>query len=112
MPTAPILAAFWTINGSSSQISILSGGNQATGVNNYAEAVGGGYDQNGEYRGMYWASPTALPTVLSPLAGGLQSLAVDINDEGVICGYSLQSNAVARRTARRRSPNSACPNIV
>ena len=84
-------AAFWTVtdtNGTiQTQISVLAGGKEATGINDSSEIVGLTYDEWGNWTAVYWASPSAAPIDQPTLPGSAVSRPNSISNDGVICGY-------------------------
>jgi uncharacterized membrane protein len=100
--TSLCLPACWIENGSVLNVlDYLPGGASASSVNESGEIVGFGTYSAGNARGLYWASRTTTPVVLEPLAGDVESIAVGINDDGVICGYSLDAVYCFRAVAWR-----------
>jgi len=88
-------AAYWSVSGSGgdiqSQLSLLTGGSRADGINDAGEIVGYGNDSTGQNVGLYWAHAGAEPLPLLPLSGDLRSCAKAINNQGVVCGYSAHT---------------------
>jgi hypothetical protein len=84
------VAAYWRVNGKGSQIFPLANNAIAYGLNDREEIVGLGSVSADPplVAGYYWSSPTATPRALPPLVEGLASVAYDINDDGVICGFA------------------------
>lgn len=87
-------AVYWstdTSNGTS-KLKFLTDGAVAYAINVHGEIVGGQFDADGQSIARYWSDHSdAEPLSLLPLSGDEESLALEINRDGVIAGWSQRS---------------------
>lgn len=75
---------------------------EAYAVNDAGEIVGLGFEPGGEEGlALYWSGASATPLILPPLAGDNESIALAINNDGVICGRSNIRGGAHRAVAWR-----------
>jgi hypothetical protein len=69
----------------------LSGGINAYSINNFGEIVGETFGSAGNYVAVYWPSPYSQAEPLPSWPGYDVSVALAINNNGLICGYLSKS---------------------
>ena len=88
-------AAYWTVSVSNGEVetnlSILDGGIEAYSINNLGEIAGVGFGSAGNYVAVYWPNPSSSAIELPSLPGHDVSVALGINNDGLICGYVSKS---------------------
>lgn len=97
-------AAAWVNGGAPELLALLPGGlnSEASAINNLGQIVGGAlngdFDDIGDISvPVLWNSVTAQPTLLGTL-GGARGVAISINDQGQIVGFSETADGVAHAT--------------
>ncbi len=97
-------AAAWVNGGAPELLALLPGGlnSEASAINNLGQIVGGAlngdFDDIGDISvPVLWNSVTAQPTLLGTL-GGARGVAISINDQGQIAGFSETADGVAHAT--------------
>ncbi len=72
---------------------------------NDANAIVGSCTIAGEQKAVYWASPTSTPVLLPVATGGTRASAWDINNSGVIVGYTSFGAHQSINRATRWTPS-------
>ncbi len=99
-------ASFWSAATGWQILSRPSGATSCVGQIslNDANAIVGGCTIAGEQKAVYWASPTSAPVLLPVATGGTRASAWDINNAGVIVGYTSIGTRRAVNRATRWTP--------